>query len=186
MTTVEPSDPIAYPTACRILAIDIGTQTGFAQLANGVLTSGNIGFHRYKGSQSVKADHDGQPYLSMHKWLRGLISQDKPEVIVYEEVYRWMSSDAARTFCAYRSQILLLGAYYDVPCVGYSPTEIKKHWTGGGRADKAAMRAAMIQRLPALKEIRDDNQIDAIAILHLHLQREEGFELPVMLAAACQ
>lgn len=180
----QPAMTIAYPADLRVLAIDIGTQTGFAQLANGVLTSGNIGFHRYKGSTTVKPDHDGQPYLSMHKWLRGLIAQDRPECIVYEEVYRWMSSDAARTFCAYRSQILLLAAYYDVPCRGYSPTEIKKFWTGGGKADKAAMRGAMRQRLPALGQVFDDNEVDAIAILHLHLQRAAGFELPVALVTA--
>jgi Holliday junction resolvasome RuvABC endonuclease subunit len=172
---------IVYPTGLRVLAIDIGTQTGFAQLANGILTSGSVGFHRYKGSQTVKADHDGQPYLSMHKWLRNLISQDRPDCLVYEEVFRWMSADAARTFGAYRGQILLLAAHYDIPCHGYAPAQIKKYWTGRGTADKAAMRAAMLQRLPAMKQARDDNEVDAVAILHLHLQQQGAFELPVML-----
>lgn len=178
---MTPADPIIYPNDRRVLSIDIGTQTGFAQLANGVLTSGSIGFHRYKGSTTRKADHDGQPYLSMHKWLRNLISQDRPDCIVYEEVYRWMSADAAQTFGAYRGQILLLAANYGLPCYGYAPAQIKKFWTGTGTADKQAMRAAMVRKLPALRSLMDDNEVDAVAILHLHLQQKGGFELPVVL-----
>lgn len=177
-----PAEPIAYPTDRRVLAIDIGTQTGFAQLANGVLTSGSIGFHRYKGSNTRKPDHDGQPYLSMHKWLRELVIQDRPDCIVYEEVFRWMSADAARTFGAYRGQILLMAANYDIPCIGHSPSQIKKFWTGKGTADKPAMRAAMVHRIPSLKAVVDPDEVDAIAILHLHLQ-QGGFELPVVLTA---
>jgi Holliday junction resolvasome RuvABC endonuclease subunit len=170
---------MTYPSTARILALDIGTQCGYAQLANGIVTSGTIGFHRYTGSKSKAAEHVGQPYLTMHKWLRARLTEDKPDCIVFEEVFRWMSADAARTFGAYRGQILLLGAYYGLPCRGYPLTEVKKFWTGSGVAKKPQMIAECLKRFPHLSaDDVDDNQVDAIALLHLHLSHGKADSRP--------
>lgn len=47
---------------------------------------------------------------------------------------------------------------------GYSPAEIKKHATGKGNANKAAMVAAAKARWP---QVGDDNEADALWILDL-------------------
>ena len=59
----------------------------------------------------------------------------------------------------------------DVPVVMLSPGEVKKFATGKGNADKAAMIAAARARgfSPA-----DDNEADAIAILHWAIETNGG------------
>ena len=51
---------------------------------------------------------------------------------------------------------------------GYSPSEIKKHATGKGNANKAAMLAAARAKWPD-KTIADDNEADALWLLDLAL-----------------
>ena len=50
---------------------------------------------------------------------------------------------------------------------GYSPSEIKKHATGKGNADKKAVIAAARKRWPGLPRDADDNEVDARWLLDL-------------------
>lgn len=156
----------------RVLALDLATQCGWALMANGVLTSGSAGFQRYAGSKSRPAEHRGQPYLNFQRWLRERIQTDKPEVIVYEDVYRWSSGDAAKAYGAFRGTLMVNCAYYGLPVVGYAPGQIKKHFTGNGGAKKPLMMAVARKRWPDLPGDVDDNQCDALAILDLHLSQK--------------
>ena len=47
---------------------------------------------------------------------------------------------------------------------GYSPSEIKKHATGKGNANKAAMKKAAIEKFG---RVEDDNEADALWLLDL-------------------
>jgi len=159
-----------YPTHTKVLALDLGTTTGFALLASGIVYSGSEDFTRYKGCKSKAADHIGQTILDFHKWLREEIQNNRPDCLAYESVYRWSSSDAAKTYGALRGILLLNAAAYRLPVFGYSPTHIKKYWTGKGNADKSAMVKVTKTRFPDLTT-SDDNECDAIALLHLHLNQ---------------
>lgn len=157
----------------KILSLDLGTHTGFAISANGIIESGSVDFSRYKGSKSKQAEHIGQPILIFHEWLGKIISNDKPDCIVYEAVYRWMSSAAAIAYGSYHGSLMNHAAKNDIPVFGYSPTHIKKFWTGKGNSKKDAMMSETRRRFPAL-DLKDDNQADAIAILHLHINQTNG------------
>lgn len=150
-------------TTSKVLALDLGTTTGHALLANGIITSGSKTFRRLK-------DH-GIKALRFHKWLRERISEDKPQAIAFEEVYRWSSSSAAHIYCGMRWQVREEAYAHGITVYDYSPTAIKKHWTGKGNADKKLMTATTIMRFPEL-ELHDDNEADALAILHLHLSTQ--------------
>ncbi len=152
----------------KILSLDLGTQTGFALSLNGLITSGSVSFHRYAGCKSKPADHVGASILFFHKWLRANITDYAPNCIAYEAVYRWSSSSAARAYGAFLGIALLNAAAYNIPCYGYSPTQIKKAYTGNGNAKKEVMMKESTKRFPAIA-IRDDNHADALAILSLHL-----------------
>jgi len=151
----------------KILALDLGTQTGFALSANNIITSGSVSFARYAGCKSKPADHIGASILFFHRWLRGRITDDKPTTIAFEAVYRWSSSSAARAYGAFRGVMLLNAAAVDLPCYGYSPTQIKKFYTGNGNAKKESMIKETARRFPEI-DLADDNQADALAILSLH------------------
>lgn len=152
----------------RILALDLATVCGHATHANGITTSGSQDFTRYTGCKSRPPEHPGASFAMFRRWLHEKLRQDKPGAIVYEEVRRWMSANAAHAFCGYRGIMLEAGCLFTLPCYGYSPTAIKKHWTGKGTADKPAMIAETRRRFPEL-DLTDDNEADALAILHLHL-----------------
>ena len=152
----------------KTLAIDLGTTFGWALHANGIITSGSYNVSRYMGCQSKPADHIGEPYVRMVVWLHNAVRLYKPEEVCYEAVYRWNSSSAARAYGAYRGILLIEAAKAGIPAYGYSPTAIKKSFTGKGNCKKDVMLAEAVRRYPN-EEIEDDNEADALAILDLHL-----------------
>jgi len=160
-------------TLQRTLALDLATTTGFALEAGGVFVhSGAVCFRRHTGNKSRAAEHIGQPFLNFQRWLRTRITEDKPSALAFEDIFRWSSSDAAKMFCGLRALLLLNAAYYEVPVFAYSPGQVKKFWTGNGNADKPLMIATTLTRFPELAEKDiDDNEADAIAILHLHMKQ---------------
>jgi len=157
-----------YPTNLRILAIDPATQMGWAFLANGVLTSGTIKWGRKHGRKHLPDDHEGKPYFDFHRWLRGVIVKDKPDVIAYEEVMRFMSGDASKKYGGFRAIIMMNAAAVDIKISMQAVGTIKKHATGKGNADKNDMIKAAKEKYPD-QDIIDDNQADALHILHLYL-----------------
>lgn len=153
--------------SARILALDLATTAGFALIANGVITSGSQWFgHKVKKGQPHPPA--GLQFAQFENWLKERLRDNKPEAIAYEEVYRWMSSSAAHCFCAFRGIMLKEALRANIPCYAYSPTTVKKSFCGAGNAKKEVMVATAHMRWPDL-EITDDNQVDSLAILFLHL-----------------
>lgn len=156
---------IRYPQSeigSRVLALDLATTTGWALHASGVLTSGSQCFARYTGSKSRPAEHVGEPFAKFGRWVRERIREDKPAVIVYEEVRRWSGFSAAHCFGGFRGMLFAQAAIAGVRLVGYSPSEVKKFWTGKGNAKKPEMIAATLFRTGI--EAVDDNESDAVAL----------------------
>ena len=156
----------------KILAIDLGTHTGFAISANGMINSGSVDFSRYKGCKSKPADHIGGTFLSFDQWIKNMLPVFKIDCIAYESVMRWSSSDAAKTYGGLRGIMLARAAKANIPCLGYSVTHIKKFWTGKGTADKDAMVAETKKRFPDLP-LSGDNEADALALIHLHINQTQ-------------
>lgn len=145
-----------------ILALDLGTKTGWALLGTrGDIVSGVAEFRpdRWHGG--------GMRFLRFQSWLDEIQRASGPvEQIYYEQVRRHIGTDASHI---YGGWLAILGAWCElrgVPYAGVPVGTIKRHATGKGNADKAAMMAAATARgySPA-----DDNEADALAILHLVL-----------------
>ncbi len=156
-------------TTAKTLALDLATTTGWAMIANSLITSGSKSFARKPATKTRPASTPGEPFHLFDVWLNELIRTSKPDTIVYEEVYRWMSSSAAHTFCGLRAIVLKTCHYKNITNKGYSPTEIKKFFTGKGNAKKEHMIAEAKKRWPDLN-LTSDDEVDAIALLHLHLK----------------
>lgn len=154
-------------TTARVLALDLATTCGHALLAAGVITSGSQNFHsRVRKGVTI---YPGEQFARFENWLKERLRDDKPEAIAYEEVFRWMSSSAAHVFCGFRAILLKEAVRHAIAIAPYSPSQVKKFFTGKGNADKALMIATAAIRWPEL-EVIDDNHVDALAILHLHLE----------------
>ena len=150
-----------------VLALDLGTTTGWAcQAADGTIVHGWSSFKpgRYEGG--------GMRYLRFKKWLIEIYGSVGPEIssIYFEEVRRHASTDSAHVYGGLLATLTSWCEQNNIPYQGVPVGTIKKHATGKGNADKAAMVASM-QLLG--HPVTDDNEADALALLHWALEADK-------------
>jgi len=148
-----------------ILALDLGTTTGWAVHEGGTVTSGSQSFkpRRFEGG--------GMRFLHFKRWLDAIDASDSGiDAVYFEEVRRHAGVDAAH---AYGGFLAHLTAWCEaqlppIPYEGVPVGTIKKAATGKGNASKQDMIAAAERRgfAPA-----DDNEADALALLAFVLPR---------------
>ena len=140
-----------------ILALDTALVTGWAlRLPGGGLESGVQELRPHRG------ESHGMTFLRFRSWLRTMLDDHKPEVVYYERAHH--RGGAATNLC------VGLTSRIEEECAerrieyGSVPTmTLKKHATGKGNSDKAAMVAAataVLGRAPL-----DDNEADAVLVL---------------------
>jgi len=163
------------PTLNNILAIDLGTTTGWAlRSRQGPIAHGFVTFkpHRFEGG--------GMRYLRFRRWLtelkasigepgerlgaHGIQSLQEPIAAVYfEEVRRHLGVDAAHVYGGLLATLTAWCEHHQIAYQGVPVGTIKRHATGKGNASKAEVIAAM----KALGHpVTDDNEADALALLH--------------------
>ncbi len=146
------------PRAGAVLALDLGTTTGWAlRTSDGRIVSGTQDFRprRFEGG--------GMRYLRFTDWLLELAMLSRGiGRVVFEEVRRHAGTDAAHIYGGLLGALTSWCEEHEIPYQGVPVGVIKRHVTGKGNADKTAVMAAIRARgfAPA-----DDNEADAIAIL---------------------
>ena len=150
-----------------VLALDLGTSTGWAlRKPDGHITSGTAHF------RSSRFDGGGMRFLRFGGWLRELESLSGPiGSIWYEEVRRHAGTDAAHVYGGMLATLTSWSELQEIPYAGVPVGTIKKHATGKGNANKAAMVEAAQMR--GFKP-NDDNEADALAILMWVLDTKAG------------
>ena len=142
-----------------ILALDLGTTTGWAlRTPDGAITSGTQSFRpqRFEGG--------GMRFLRFKRWLTEVkASADGIDSLHFEEVRRHVSTDAAHAYGGFLATLTSWCEHHQIPYQGVPVGTIKKHATGKGNASKDEMITAM-RRLGHVPT--DDNEADALAILH--------------------
>ncbi len=161
-----------------ILSLDLGTTTGWAlRSRDGSIVSGSQSFkpQRFEGG--------GMRYLRFTRWLAEIavtpghnlfvdeaerVNDTMLDHIVFEEVRRHAGVDAAHAYGGFMSQLTSFAERHKIPYEGVPVGTIKKHATGRGNANKLLMIAAMehLGYKPA-----DDNEADALALLHYAIER---------------
>lgn len=146
------------PRTGAVLALDLGTTTGWAlRTSDGRIVSGTQDFRprRFEGG--------GMRYLRFTDWLLELAMLSRGiGRVVFEEVRRHAGTDAAHIYGGFLGALTSWCEEHEIPYQGVPVGAVKRHITGRGNADKAAVTAAVRARgfAPA-----DDNEADAIAIL---------------------
>lgn len=149
-----------------ILALDLGTTTGWAlRGSDGNITSGSESFRpqRFEGG--------GMRFLRFKRWLAELLTtSDHINAVYFEEVRRHAGVDAAHAYGGFMGHLTAWCEHHGIPYQGVPVGTIKKHATGKGNAGKDEMIASVTQRghRPA-----DDNEADALAILHWAIETQE-------------
>ena len=149
------------------LALDLGTTTGWAlRPRDGEIAHGFVSFRpqRFEGG--------GMRYLRFKRWLSEInaVAGDIQSVY-FEEVRRHAGVDAAHVYGGLMATLTAWCEHHNIPYQGVPVGTIKKHATGKGNASKTEVMDAM----RALGHpVSDDNEADALALLHWALDTQEG------------
>ncbi len=144
-----------------ILALDLGTNTGFAIYNGESIISGT---KRLRHSKS----ESGLRFLDFRQWLIEMIKTHRINEIYYERVYRHCGTEAGHVYGGFLYHLAAVVEEFNVKCTGIPVTTIKKLTTGNGKASKEDMMKAV--RNSGFNPI-DDNSADALAILMIATKR---------------
>ncbi|MFY2608251.1 hypothetical protein [Achromobacter ruhlandii] len=159
------SAPGAAPTLnVNILALDLGTKLGWAVRAR----DGAV-WHGTEVFTPRKSWTPGQRWLRARSFVTDLVVRHQVHAIAYEDVKRHVGTDAAHAYGAFLCLVQMVADSHRAALMPVGVGTIKKHWTGKGNADKAAMEAQA--RARGFRP-ESDNDADALAILHWAVAQE--------------
>lgn len=148
----------------NILALDLGTKLGWAVRArDGAVWRGTEVF------TPRKSWTPGQRWLRARSFVTDLVVRHQVHAIAYEDVKRHAGTDAAHAYGAFLCLVQMVADSHRAALMPVGVGTIKKHWTGKGNADKAAMEAQA--RARGFRP-ESDNDADALAILHWAVAQE--------------
>jgi len=158
----------------NILAIDIGTTTGWASCdRNGVVRSGSEKF------QPGRMEKPGHRWLKFRAFLNQQRAAGEIHAVYFEDVKQHAGTLAAHVYGGFLACLEMWCASNNVPLRPVGVGQVKKHWTGKGNADKLAM--VETARAKGFRP-KDNNEADALAILSL-ARVQEGIAMPEREAA---
>lgn len=160
-----PEAPAAAVNVC-ILALDLGTKTGYAvRKRDGKVVHGTQSFAP-RASWSA-----GQRWLRFQSWLGELLDLHQVGRIAYEHVSFHAGVRDAHCYGAFRALVEMAADRRNIELVGTNVQTVKRHWTGKGGADKAAMVAQA--RARGFRP-ETDNDADALAVLDWAVAQERA------------
>ncbi len=151
----------------RIMALDLGTTTGWAVRDQyGMISSGTASFKhsRFQGG--------GMRYLLFLRWLKETtVLTGSFNQIYFEEVRRHTATDAAHVYGGLLAHLTAWCEENFIPYQGVPVGTIKRHATGKGNAKKEAVIKAMQAKG---YQPKDDNEADALAILLWAIEQQRS------------
>ena len=152
-----------------LLALDLGTTTGWALRApEGQIAHGFVSF------KSQRFEGGGMRYLRFRRWLTDMkatvAGTQGIGAVYFEEVRRHMGVDAAHVYGGLLATLTAWCEHHQIPYQGVPVGTIKRHATGKGNASKDEVITAMRTLGHA---VTDDNEADALAILHWAIDTQE-------------
>jgi Holliday junction resolvasome RuvABC endonuclease subunit len=143
----------------KILALDLGTHTGWASWDGARRESGVQVFDVKRG------ESPGMRFIRFNRWLHETLNAVKPELIVYEQAWGNMrSGTAAEVALGLATRVQEACALHKIEHQPIHGTTLKKWTAGSGNAGKPQMISAVNERFgPPF--ITDDNEADARALL---------------------
>ena len=166
----------------NILALDLGTRTGWA-LTGHTVTSGVQVFDVKRG------ESPGMRYLRFARWLDEILGHGLPmrmylgagvkpqiereplvKLIVYEAPHH-RGGAATEIALGFSTTVQAAAAHLGIEHASVHSATLKKFTTGSGRGEKVAMYSAAVKRgwIPTNPRDYDDNEVDAICLLHYAL-----------------
>lgn len=155
----------------KILALDLGTKTGWAIWQQ---ADPKNGYQVFSGTINLKNDRfqgGGMRFLRFRNWLDDINQKRDIESVYFEEVRRHIGTDAAHVYGGFLATLTAWCEDHNLPYQGVPVSHIKLHATGKGNASKLDVIKAMeaIGYLPT-----DDNESDALALIELIIKKRKN------------
>ena len=161
----------------NILAIDLGTTTGWAlSQADGII-SGSVGFAVSGRSvarsvaKSANSVNSGIRFLNFRNWLIGMFAKHQIDTVAFEMVHNHKGVYAAHIYGGFLATLETVCFEQQATIVPFGVKVIKKFITGNGNASKQDMIDAVVSL--GFKPI-DDNEADSIGLLLLALDAHKS------------
>lgn len=146
-----------------LLALDLGTKTGWALMSRGQVQSAVETFDLKRG------ESPGMRYLRFSRWLEEMVvhSGGVPLVglVVYEAPHH-RGGAATEVAAGFATHLQSLCARHGIEHASVHSGQLKRWTTGKGNASKSEMLDACARRW---RRVDDDNEADALALLHFSL-----------------
>ena len=154
-----------------VLGIDPGTSiVGYGAIRE---TDGKLfclGYGAIRDKEKVQADK----LLAIAKSVNRLIKDLKPDLMVLERLFFFKNQKTALSVAEARGVITLVARKNKVDLVELTPLELKRYFTGYGRASKEGVQK-MLKLILNLKELpQPDDAADALALAVLGSGRKRG------------
>lgn len=137
----------------NILALDLGTQTGWASLYGESVESGTESFDLKRGESG------GMRYLHFRRWLSDdMVVPGYLNLMVYEQTHQ-RGGAATEVAAGLATRVQEIAAEHGIDYAAVHSATLKKWATGKGNADKGAMIEAAANigsRLPQLQRVADE------------------------------
>jgi Holliday junction resolvasome RuvABC endonuclease subunit len=155
----------------KILALDLGSTTGFAHNSNGsdsrslpsIYSKTWATAKELRDQKARRLDRRGDiRIVRFYDFISLLQSQARFDAVVFEDVQFHTSTAQTQLWSSFRTTVWL--AFPKMLMEAVPVGTLKKFATGSGSADKQAMLAALVRRAPeliTLGETPDDNACDA-------------------------
>lgn len=164
--------PATLPETLCVLGIDPGLgRTGF----------GVVCWQRNKPYHTPVAQSWGlletapntpiaQRLQELYTDFTSLVSTVRPHLAVVEQLFYFRNATTLIPVAQARGVLLLVLQQHGVPYAEYTPMQVKQALTGYGKASKADMQQAVMQRLNLRQKPRPDDAADGLALALTHWQ----------------
>ncbi len=146
----------------RILAVD----PGYDRCGLAVLDAPSVGSESLLYSSCVQTNKKDTYYLRIKQILKEaeeLINLHKPSHLAIEKLFFNSNQKTASQVSEVRGAFLFLALKENLEILEFTPLQIKLAVTGNGRADKKAIYEILPKLIKIGKEIKLDDEYDAIA-----------------------
>jgi crossover junction endodeoxyribonuclease RuvC len=147
----------------RILAIDPGYERLGIAVIEKIPKSKEVVIFSECFKTSTKLSHS-ERLCFIGKELEKVILEHRPEALAIESLFFGANQKTAITVAEARGVILFQAGVYNLPIYEYGPGQIKVAVTGYGKSDKEQIITMIPKLVKITKEIKHDDEYDAIAI----------------------
>jgi Holliday junction resolvasome RuvABC endonuclease subunit len=144
----------------KILALDLGTRTGWAF---GDTDSPGRLHHGVQDFSLKRGESPGMRFLRFDRWMFEMIMGDKPDMIIYEMPHH-RGGHATAVLSGLVGILLKVCAESKIEHMHVHSATLKKFATGSGRASKGEMVQQVF--ISYRVKVIDDNEADAIHMWH--------------------